>query len=1652
MAYNPIQVVGSWDNPEDVAKYAPTPLPKQSGAVSNILGSIVEKTKPYNIFANIPELYGKATKTAGDIGENLDAMTQLAGGSITKYTPIANIPDIIYGGVNTLSGGALEKKGIAPGDINIFHDTAQKAVDAGQKVGGDNLGYALGGAFESPINPTRYISGRDLKDEKLTQDQQTARDLGSAAFSLAAVAPIGGGTPTQQVVSTGIRAIQGAGIGGAGKIVENAFSGKDLLDDWKGGVVKGLDNSWTLALTNAATDKVLSSIAPGLTEEAIKATAGQLANRAKYGADFASRLEVWKPLVGKFFARALAEVPAENTAFTALDQLNGKNKADFITSWVSNLPGTTIGNLAYAVGETGVRGTYNFNKDTVDAGVEALKKTLNQTKAILGTQGGGIDVTAKVDLNKPAINTPDELARTIQSDYKINTTDGTPQKLDYKTVSADLQNKYSVSPELVKQLESGKVLEDANSSYVIQNNKNGLLVSYTKDMALPATNQVDFNGLITKLGDNTLTKEDAAALLSSPQIQGALSQAQKVEAKLATKGLQAGDVNGARAALTMLEKYLPADMRELVHNNILKADDLNSKLLPQMQGVPLPKQVQLPDGKITREQYLKGQGSSGGIPNPKVSAPSVGALEIDKATNTVPPENFFDALKTYEGADLQPRDPVTPDVAKELYRVTGKVYPVENVLKASTDPITMYDTTDKLTDVYENLITIAKDNMSVEDQAGLDRAIKLQKDMVAQTIKTNIEAVGYREGDNILGVKFQNKLADKEQSIVRELMAKWFPYQFTDVQLDDVSKQMYRTHKGLVDTGKLEENAVLHIMENNLGRPITDSEFGALLRQDVEAELKLFKDSKGELGTNVGEDLIKNQDELIKSIAPLHEYRAALVLEHAKILSEEVASGRMSLDQANASMITTSKEFGENMYTYVRHVYLGKYQQFVPVNWYQPFFNDMALKNPSILERMTDEEWGRAYISAVNAGKGGEISMLKNFVPEEFRTAIANNDIDTLAEIGKGVKEIAGVDKGGASSYERTINYLARNISDLKMFSQIAQRLDITKVEATDGFRPLSGDKQWGSLANLYVRNDIANELEALRHQGNQELTGVSFWWKAYMSMWKAAKVPFNIASYFMNTATGLTTMNNLAGKSALTPIGAWNYQGAVREYFGTVAKPELASEEFKMATQYGLFNGNLSSSELKYEFINEAINTQQTGRAKDVLDTIMNVVQKAGSNYEHIDNMNKYYLFKEFLKDGMDGAEAVKTAQKYQLNYDLVPNMVAQIAKSDLMPFIRFPLSYFPMLVETTVTRPWRLAELYAWPLAIGAGFAMYTGLSSEEIQKYKPAYQKDNPLYIPVWYDEKNKEIKFIDFAQYMALPYRFSKDGIVASLASTTQALSNTGLMTLLHPGGVISSVYESVNGRDNYGRDLNLPGGETSIDHLLIGVLPIPMARQIYTTVRSTYGRSNPYTGEVMPIEDALLRFAGINLNTMSRDQFLKNINGEVYRMNQRRSYYNKLYESPDSSQEYRQSLLEKQMQEEKDSIKRIKEFVISGTNVQDDEQATIGTAVIYGLIPTPSGDVRLATETANYNPNAPLDIQEPAVSNFNLPPASGKGKARKFKVSASFKSGKSPRVPRIGSSKVDYMSGGGNMINIKKISSPPTHTLSKARGSGIRLPR
>lgn len=121
-----------------------------------------------------------------------------------------------------------------------------------------------------------------------------------------------------------------------------------------------------------------------------------------------------------------------------------------------------LGNLAYAGLETGVRGTFNFNRDQVDAGVEALKKTIGEMGAALKDERGFIDPNAKIggDTNaptKPTIDTPEQLAKALNDDYK-------PKTGESKRINDDITTKYNLSPDLAKRLDAGEVMEDTTGA------------------------------------------------------------------------------------------------------------------------------------------------------------------------------------------------------------------------------------------------------------------------------------------------------------------------------------------------------------------------------------------------------------------------------------------------------------------------------------------------------------------------------------------------------------------------------------------------------------------------------------------------------------------------------------------------------------------------------------------------------------------------------------------------------------------------------------------------------------------------------------------------------------------------------------------------------------------------------------------------------------------------------------------------------------------------------------------------------------------------------------------------------------------------------------------------------------------------------------
>jgi len=143
----------------------------------------------------------------------------------------------------------------------------------------------------------------------------------------------------------------------------------------------GIENSWTLALTNAVTNKVLSKFAPKLTGTNITAPFAQKA----YTEGFK-----------RVFTRALAEVPAENTAFTWLNRLDGDTQREFIEDWLANLPGATAQNLLFA----GAQGTYNASKnaDLNIAANKALVETVRKWNMPV--------VTMSLDKNGERITAP----------------------------------------------------------------------------------------------------------------------------------------------------------------------------------------------------------------------------------------------------------------------------------------------------------------------------------------------------------------------------------------------------------------------------------------------------------------------------------------------------------------------------------------------------------------------------------------------------------------------------------------------------------------------------------------------------------------------------------------------------------------------------------------------------------------------------------------------------------------------------------------------------------------------------------------------------------------------------------------------------------------------------------------------------------------------------------------------------------------------------------------------------------------------------------------------------------------------------------------------------------------------------------------------
>lgn len=263
-----------------------------------------------------------------------------------------------------------------------------------------DVGYGLRGALSltpfrgisynankpSLLGPLGGLKFNPTQQEQLTNPttkrQRIAQDVGTGIYGSALTAGIGSGAP---LANFALRPIQGGLIGGGFGVAKNAFQGKPLTENLGESVAGGVRNAPTLAFTGALLDKLAPSISQDVVSEGFK----QLKVSSQLSAPLAERLPYLAAGVRALFVRSLAEVIPENTAFTLLDKMTDRDKRDFVTAFVQNLPGSIIGNLAYAGGASVLGGGFNLTSGERTQVSQAIKSALDsiQTKDIaLGMQ------------------------------------------------------------------------------------------------------------------------------------------------------------------------------------------------------------------------------------------------------------------------------------------------------------------------------------------------------------------------------------------------------------------------------------------------------------------------------------------------------------------------------------------------------------------------------------------------------------------------------------------------------------------------------------------------------------------------------------------------------------------------------------------------------------------------------------------------------------------------------------------------------------------------------------------------------------------------------------------------------------------------------------------------------------------------------------------------------------------------------------------------------------------------------------------------------------------------------------------------------------------------------------------------------------------
>ena len=318
----------------------------------------------------------------------------------------------------------------------------------------------------------------------------------------------------------------------------------------------------------------------------------------------------------------------------------------------------------------------------------------------------------------------------------------------------------------------------------------------------------------------------------------------------------------------------------------------------------------------------------------------------------------------------------------------------------------------------------------------------------------------------------------------------------------------------------------------------------------------------------------------------------------------------------------------------------------------------------------------------------------------------------------------------------KTGKLMTNDISTFKFYDTISKDKNLvwspkTKEErllgAPEGYKQIPSTKkdtinQYGNLAGKWVPQNAYNDITF----ANQ------------FKVWKGSglgKLQHNMQTWWKRTKTSLNPVVHM--NNVMSNVVLYDFVDAGFKHLGPAARELMSrSGDFTKANSLGVFQADLMKQELtkmEKDIFKTYMSSPTTGGATTVLNEAWNKTKSLGQYMKHThldalygteDNIFRLGLFKDRLAKGDTDNEAAAFARKYMLDYELhAPGI--KLMRETGWPFISYIYRAAPIVAETAVKRPWKVAK---WGLVLEGANQLGADVAEGDIEKERKLQKELN------------------------------------------------------------------------------------------------------------------------------------------------------------------------------------------------------------------------------------------------------------------------------------------------------------------------------------